>query len=55
MTTSLMDFESFISSIVDIKPVKLLCIYNRDDFNILTEEQKQILVRLHSKKLLVES
>jgi hypothetical protein len=53
--TSLIDFESFISSIVDIKPVKLLCIYNRDDFNILTEEQKQILVQLHSKKLLVES
>jgi hypothetical protein len=53
--TSLIDFESFISSIVDIKPVKLLCIYNRDDFNILTEKQKQILVQLHSKKLLVES
>jgi hypothetical protein len=52
--TSLIDFESFISSIVDIKPVKLLCLYNRDDFSMLTEEQKQILVQMHSKKLLVE-
>jgi hypothetical protein len=52
--TSLIHFESFIYSIVDIKPVKLLCMYNRDDFSMLTEEQKQILVQLHSKKLLVE-
>lgn len=50
----IIDCEIFITRTSDIKPASLLCGYNVRDFNMLTEDQKEILFEQHHRKLIAK-
>jgi hypothetical protein len=52
-TNEIMDIEKLITATYDIRPASILCSYQQSDFDALTEEQKNTLISLHSKKLIV--
>ena len=50
----IIDCEIFVTRTSDIKPASLLCGYNVRDFNMLTEDQKEILFEQHHRKLIAK-
>jgi hypothetical protein len=51
--SGLLACEALIASLNDIKPLTLLCTFQKDDFNRLTELGKSFLLKQHRRKIVV--
>jgi MEDS: MEthanogen/methylotroph, DcmR Sensory domain len=52
--STLLACETLINSLHDIKPLTLLCTFQKDDFDRLTEQGKSVLLKQHRRKIMVE-